>query len=123
MDFGFARYTLRSGLTVAGQPGTPGYLSPEHLNAYSGVPMPASDVFGVGILMYQALTGQVPIPFLGDELDYLQRLSRVEILDIAAARTDLSDPQAGLVRRMLHPQPARRFINGGKLATALESEQ
>jgi eukaryotic-like serine/threonine-protein kinase len=123
MDFGFARYTLRSGLTVAGQPGTPGYLSPEHLNAYSGVPMPASDVFGVGILMYQALTGEVPIPFLGDELDYLQRLSRVEILDIAAARADLSEPQAGLVRRMLHPQPARRFNNGRKLAMALELEQ
>lgn len=31
MDFGFARHTLRTGLTVAGQPGTPGFLSPEHL--------------------------------------------------------------------------------------------
>jgi serine/threonine-protein kinase len=122
MDFGFARYTLRSGLTVAGQPGTPGYLSPEHLNAYSGVPMPASDVFGVGILMYQALTGELPIPYLGDELDYLKRLSRVEIIDIGSVRGDLSDTQLQLVRRMLHPQPARRFINGRKLVEALELE-
>ena len=82
--------------------------------------MPASDVFGVGILMYQALTGELPIPFLGDELDYLQRLARVEILDIGTIRPDLSDSQLGLVRRMLHPQPARRFINGRKLAMALE---
>ncbi len=42
MDFGFARHTLRSGLTVAGQPGTPGYASPEHLHSYSGTPTPAS---------------------------------------------------------------------------------
>ncbi|MGH3922973.1 MAG: protein kinase domain-containing protein, partial [Pseudonocardiaceae bacterium] len=40
LDFGFARHTLLSGITVAGQPGTPGFLSPEHLNSYSGGPMP-----------------------------------------------------------------------------------
>lgn len=73
MDFGFARHTLKTGLTVAGQPGTPGFLSPEHLKAYSGVPMPASDVFGVGILMYAALTGELPIPYDGNDTDYARR--------------------------------------------------
>ena len=42
MDPGFARHTVRSDLTVGGQPGTAGFLSPEHLQAYSGAPMPAS---------------------------------------------------------------------------------
>ena len=121
MDFGFARFTLRSGLTVAGQPGTPGFLSPEHLNAYSGVPMPASDVFGVGILMYTALTGSLPIPYLGDDADYLDRLSRVVVEDIGIRRPDLSMEQQAAVRRTLHPQPARRFVNGRRLADVLET--
>jgi eukaryotic-like serine/threonine-protein kinase len=120
MDFGFARHTLRTGLTIAGQPGTPGFLSPEHLNAYSGGPMPASDVFGVGILMYAALTGEWPIPYNGDDGDYVRRLGRVEITDIGIKRPDLTDQQLAVVRRMLHPQPARRFLNGKRLADALE---
>jgi serine/threonine protein kinase len=121
MDFGFARHTLRTGITVAGQPGTRGYLTPEHLNAYSGVPMPSSDVFGVGILMYQALTGKVPIPYLGDDLDYAQRLHRVELVDdIGSERPDLGADEQAVIRRMLHAQPARRFSNGQKLADALE---
>jgi serine/threonine protein kinase len=121
MDFGFARHTLRTGVTVAGQPGTPGFLSPEHLNAYSGVPMPASDVFGVGVLMYLALTGELPIPFNGDDADYVKRLGKVELAgDIGSKRPDLTNDQQALIRRMLHPQPARRFRNGRKLADALE---
>lgn len=120
MDFGFARHTLRTGITVAGQPGTPGFLSPEHLNAYSGVPMPASDVFGVGILMYAALCAELPVPYNGDDADYIQRLGRLDIADIGTKRPDLTGPQLAIVRRALHPQPARRFLNGRRLAEMLE---
>jgi eukaryotic-like serine/threonine-protein kinase len=121
MDFGFARHTLRTGITGTGQPGTYGYHTPEHLNAYSGVPMPSSDVFGVGILMYQALTGKIPIPYHGDDADYARRLQRAEVVaDIGAERPDLDVDEQAILRRMLHAQPARRFRNGRKLADALE---
>jgi serine/threonine protein kinase len=93
MDPGFARHTLRSGLTVGGQPGTPGFLSPEHLGSYSGAPTPSSDVFCVGILVFVALTGELPIPYSGDLTDYLVRLAQVEVGDYR------SSPQ----------RPARRF--------------
>jgi eukaryotic-like serine/threonine-protein kinase len=121
MDFGFARHTLRTGITGTGKPGTYGYHTPEHLNAYSGVPMPPSDVFGVGVLMYQALTGKIPIPYRGDDADYARRLQRAEVVaDIGAKRPDLGADERAIVRRMLHAQPARRFRNGQKLADALE---
>ena len=81
--------------------------------------MPASDVFGVGILMYAALTAELPIPYNGDDADYLRRLGKVEITDIGMKRTDLTQPQLAIMRRMLHPQPARRFLNGRRLADAL----
>ena len=121
MDFGFARHTLLSGITVAGQPGTPGYASPEHLNTYSGGPTAASDVFCTGILMYHALTGQQPIPYRGDDADYVRRLQAVTIADLATARPDLSSDQVQLVVRCLHAQPARRFLNGERLAAAIEA--
>lgn len=121
MDPGYARHTEKSQLTAVGQPGTPGFLSPEHLQGYSGVPNAASDVFSVGILMYLALTNTLPIPFTGDIGDYAIRLSNVTIDDIATRRGDLADPAVDLVRRALHPQPARRYRNGKRLADALEA--
>lgn len=121
MDPGFARHTLRSGLTVGGQPGTRGYLSPEHLKSYSGVPTAASDVFCVGILMFAALTGGIlPIPADGDPVDYVARLEVGDILDIDAVRPGLPDEVVAVMRRTLHPQPARRPRNGHKLREALE---
>lgn len=120
MDFGFARHTLRSGLTIAGQPGTPGYASPEHLHSFSGAPTAASDVFSVGILMFAALTGQLPIPHLGDDADYAHRLHGAVIPDLGSLRPDIEPHRRQVVQRCLHPQPARRYLNGFGLAAALK---
>jgi serine/threonine protein kinase len=122
MDFGFARHTLRSGLTIAGQPGTPGFLSPEHLHTYSGAPTAASDVFCVGILMFTALAGELPIPWEGDDATYIRNLMEVRVPNLAAIRPDLSTAQVRLVERCLHRQPARRFLNGQRLAEAIEAK-
>lgn len=119
MDFGFARHTLRSGVTIAGQPGTPGFASPEHMRSYSGVPTAASDVFATGILMYAALAATLPISTSGDLDDYVRRLSNVDVVPLVTHRPDLSADQLGLIDRCLHPQPARRFLNGLQLAAAL----
>lgn len=81
LDFGFARHTLRSQVTFHGQPGTPGFLSPEHLNGYSGGPATMSDVFQVGNLIYCALTGSLPYPYTGDDADYIARLRTAKIAD------------------------------------------
>lgn len=121
MDPGFARHILLSGITVGGQPGTPGYMSPEHLLAFSGVPTPASDVFCVGILMFLVLTAHLPIPYSGDVSDYISRLSRVELLELETFRTDLDPEVNELIERCLHPQPARRFRNGGQLLAAVRA--
>ncbi|WP_176138332.1 serine/threonine-protein kinase [Mycobacterium sp. D16Q16] len=118
MDPGFAKHTLRSGLTVGGQPGTPGYMTPEHLQAYSGAPTAASDVFGCAALVYLAATGQPPIPFKGDDAEYLRRLRTAQHIPLADARPDLPAPLVDLIERGLHAQPARRFRNGSKLSDA-----
>ncbi len=119
LDFGFARHTLRSQVTFNGQPGTPGFLSPEHLNAYSGGPATMSDVFQVGNLMYCALTRALPYPYTGDDADYISRLRAGAMKALSVARTDLTPEQLAVVNRALHPQPARRFINAATLRDAL----
>lgn len=121
LDFGFARHTLRSGLTVSGQPGTPGYLTPEHLNSYSGGPMQMSDVFQVGILMYTALSAVSPYPWRGDDYEYISRLKNGAMKPIEEHRPDLTPEQIEVLRRVLHPQPARRFRNAAALRDALEA--
>jgi eukaryotic-like serine/threonine-protein kinase len=118
MDPGFARHTLRSGVTVGGQPGTPGFMTPEHLQAYSGAPTPASDVFGCAALVYFAATGQPPVPYKGDDVDYLRRLRTAAHVPLHDARPDLPASLASVVERALHPQPARRYRNGAALAAA-----
>lgn len=121
LDFGFARHTLRSGLTVAGQPGTRGYLTPEHLNSYSGGPMQMSDVFQVGILLYTALSGVSPYPWTGDDYEYMTRLQSGSMTPLGAHRTDLTVEQLGIVHRALHQQPARRYRNAAALRDELEA--
>lgn len=120
MDFGFARHTLRSGITIGGHPGTTGFLSPEHIHGYSGGPTPASDVFVLGAHMYKALTGVAPIS-TDDEYDYVIHLMSVSVVeDIAQVRPDLTAEQCEIIRKCMHPQSARRFRNGRRLADALE---
>lgn len=119
LDFGFARHTLRSQVTFNGQPGTPGFLSPEHLNSYSGGPATMSDVFQVGNLMYCALTRTLPYPYAGDDNDYIARLRQGAMAALDTIRMDLEPEQVEIVTRALHPQPARRFINAASLRDAL----
>lgn len=119
LDFGVARHTLLTGVTTLGQPGTPGYFSPEHLNSFSGGPMRMSDVFQVGNLMYFALTAELPIPYLGDDMDYILRLARLSMTPLATLRPDLTPQQIAVVTTAMHPQPARRYLNGAALRDAL----
>lgn len=120
MDPGFAKHTLRSGLTVGGQPGTRGFMTPEHLQAYSGSPTAASDVFGCCALVYFAATGQSPVPYKGDDYEYLKRLRTADHIPLRDARSDLPDALVAVVERGLHPQPARRYRNGEALHRAFE---
>ena len=62
-DFGLAKYLSRdSSLTAVGDVlGTPGYMAPEQAFGDSHSASPATDVYGLGAILYRLLTGKPPI--------------------------------------------------------------
>jgi serine/threonine protein kinase len=119
MDPGFARYLNLSGVTGIGQPGTPGFLTPEHVQQ-GIVPTCASDVFALGILLWLTLTAALPIP-CGDAVQYADKLASSQIPSIATVRRDLTQAQVLIVDRCLQRQLARRYFNGNEVLSAIEA--
>ncbi len=116
VDFGIAKL-LSSNLTTTGQlMGTPSYMAPEQV---SGAPVDQrSDLFGVGVMLYQLVTGCKP--FAGDDF-------RTVMFSIASQPHPPVPEQfpgcapsvAGLVDRALAKDPEQRFQTAGELKEAL----
>ena len=109
-DFGIARATNAVPLTRTGAiMGTAYYISPEQA---SGRPVtPASDVYSLGIVAYECLTGGRP--FDGDT-PVSVALAQVS-QEPPALPTDVPDPVRELVMRMLAKDPAHRPAHAGEL--------
>ncbi len=73
LDFGVARHLARVSLTVTGEfRGTPQYASPEQVRGSVGKIDGRTDVYSLGAMLYEALTGRVP--FEGDTAERVFRM-------------------------------------------------
>lgn len=117
MDPGLARHLAKTALTGQFQPGTPGFRSPEHVPG--GEPIPASDVYAVGILAFYALTGEFPIDPAGPDHAYNERLLRSQAPSVRSLRVDVAEALADVVDTCLQRQPARRYLDGEELRAAV----
>lgn len=120
MDPGLAKHLNRTSITGLFQPGTPGFLSPEHVLA-GGRITPSSDVFCLGNLAYLGLTGSLAVPFAGDLNDYVRRLLRMSAVNVAVSRPDIPAQGAAIINRCLLRQPARRFLDAEEVVTAVQA--
>ena len=116
-DFGLVRTADAGALTRSGALlGTPGYLSPEQ--ALGQEATPASDVFALGVVLYEQLTGG--LPWQGESLvELLNQLTRCR----PTPPRELAPVPPGLEAiclRALAREPAARFPHAGALAEALE---
>jgi serine/threonine-protein kinase len=117
MDFGIAR-VAGSDMTGTGTLlGTFGYMAPEYIK--TGVPDGRSDLFAVGVILYEALAGHRP--FEGDTTaTILYRLVNEEAAPVAAASLRGISPRADiLLTKALAKDPAHRFQSAEALAHAL----
>ncbi|MFT3914709.1 MAG: protein kinase [Anaeromyxobacteraceae bacterium] len=90
--------------------GAPPFLAPEQ---WRGEPGDArSDVFALGVIMFQALTGNIPYAVAGSHTDALERGATPRPVGV---HWELAD----VISRCLHRDPRRRFRDGAEVAHAL----
>jgi len=116
MDFGIAKAASGTRLTGTGMSiGTPHYMSPEQARAH---PLDGrSDLYSLGIVAYQALTGQVP--FDGEDAFSIGYKHIMEPIPVPVLRTDEEREVFGIIRRMLAKSPGDRFQTADDLAALL----
>ncbi|MCI0701387.1 MAG: protein kinase [Planctomycetia bacterium] len=109
MDFSFFTDKKAPWHGFEGYFGTPGYMSPEHLQGK--VPLPASDVFTLGIMLHQLLGPGHPYPF-DDNEKFLPayKAYAIEKPKLLGAPTPPANADAicEILHRCLHPEPAKR---------------
>ena len=119
-DFGIARsLDVEKGVTQSGTVlGTSDYISPEQA---SGGPVgPQADVYSLGCVLFELLTGDVPFPggsFVAVAMRHLHE-PPPSVLDL---RADVPARVAGAVERALAKDPASRFATMDELVAELEA--
>jgi len=98
--------------------GSPHYFSPEQ--AGGGAPSPASDVYSLGIILYEMLTGK--LPFEASEATDLAKMHRVE-QPIPPRRLNPAIPKAleDITLKVLSKEPAARYRTADQLGRVLMS--
>ncbi len=92
LDFGMSKLTTAESLTQAGYTlGTPEYMAPEQCIGANVVPQ--TDLYALGVLMYEALTGELPISSQ-NRRELLDLHQRMVPQSMRQRRPDLNLPEA-----------------------------
>jgi eukaryotic-like serine/threonine-protein kinase len=123
-DFGISRQLEQDGMTATGRVlGTTDYVAPEQ--AMGRQVDPRSDIYSLGVVLYEMLVGQVP--FAADsQVGVAMKHVNEELPDVQRRRPEVSAAVALVVERATAKDPAQRYEHVGEmiddLETALEVE-
>jgi tetratricopeptide (TPR) repeat protein/tRNA A-37 threonylcarbamoyl transferase component Bud32 len=119
-DFGLARHFDRdTALTASGaRVGTPSYMAPEQVTGQAGAIGPATDIYALGALLYEMLTGRPP--FRAETATETER-QVIEVDPVPPARLNPRVPRdlETICLKCLHKDPQRRYANAGALVEDL----
>ncbi len=117
-DFGIAKAASGGKLTGTGMSiGTPHYMSPEQAKAQ---PLDGrSDLYSLGVVAYQCLTGGVP--FDGEDSFSIGYKHIMEEIPTPPLENPEKRQLFEIVRKMMAKTPAQRFQNADELVSVLES--
>lgn len=119
-DFGIAKLLDAQGVTSTGQVlGSPAHMAPEQIEG--GDVDARADVFGVGVLLYECMVGQ--LPFDGkNPAQVLRRVLEGTFTAPDRARPTVGSQWSAIVSKALAQQPSERFADTTELAAALKQE-
>ncbi len=123
-DFGISRQLEQDGMTATGRVlGTTDYVAPEQA---MGHPVdPRSDIYSLGVVLYEMLVGQVPF-HADSQVGVAMKHVNEELPDVQQRRPEISAATALVVERSTDKDPAQRYQEVGEmiddLSTALEVE-
>lgn len=116
-DFGLARAMDRARMTSPDVvKGKLSYLAPELVQGKSA--SPASDIYALGIVLWEALTGERL--FAGEtDQERIRKVRMAEVPPLAERRKDLPEALLAAVERALRPDPSQRFENADQMGREL----
>ena len=121
-DFGLARRhgELSKEITQSGAVvGSPAYMAPEQARGDQAAIGPATDIYGLGAVLFESLTGQPPVQ--GTLLEILNAITQGKIPDVHTIRGDRADELDSIVRKALARQIKDRYATMSDFAAALRN--
>ena len=120
-DFGLAKWLEPTGRLTRTPTifGTPGYIAPEQVNGSAGNLTPAADVYSLGAVLFDLLTGQPP--FMGEHaLKTIQQATEKPAPKLRSLAPGLDRDLETICAKCLERDPRARYRSAGELADDLE---
>jgi tetratricopeptide (TPR) repeat protein/tRNA A-37 threonylcarbamoyl transferase component Bud32 len=119
-DFGVAKLLDSTAVrTLSGEAlGTPSYMAPEQAEGKSKAVGPAADVYALGAILYESLTGRPP--FLGESaIETLKLVASGEVVSPRRLRPDVPRDLDTICLKCLEKAPEKRYRTADELAQDL----
>jgi len=126
LDFGLAKALLdedgAATISVEGQiAGTPAYMSPEQAAGHHDQIDTRTDVFSLGVILYELLTGRPPHDRSGSMMALLHRIAEGQIPRPRALNRSIDSELEAVLLKALARDPDDRYASAGALAKDLAS--
>jgi serine/threonine protein kinase len=118
MDFGIAQRVAPGSAGPQPVVGTPSYMAPEYIAKRSY--LPASDVFSLGVVLYEMITGAPPIHG-SDARETVRRIVAEEFPPPSRRNGVIDEHLDNLVMKALAKDPGERFAGAAEMASALRA--